>query len=92
DLKDKNLALGITTNDTVNKQENAAHANTNVTDRENQRAIQAQKIAPLTTQVVKSQAQVALTIKSEKPITVDNIAHDKGLDLSVDLGNMALSY
>ncbi len=50
------------------------------------------KVAPLTTQNIKSQAEVALTIKSDKPVTVDKISSDKGTNLNIDVGNMMMSY
>ena len=90
DLKDKNIALGITTNDTLNNKTNTTH--TGVASQRSPSIIPAQKITPLTTQPTKSLAQVALTIKSDKPVTIDKATSGKGVDLSINLGNMALSY
>lgn len=47
---------------------------------------------PLTNQNIKSQSEVSLTIKSEKPINVDKIKSDKGTELSLNVGNMGMSY
>ncbi|WP_023604701.1 hypothetical protein, partial [Aliivibrio logei] len=82
--------LGITTNDTLNNKTNTTH--TGVANRKKPSIIPAQKITPLTTQPTKNLAQVALTIKSDKPVTIDKATSGKGVDLSINLGNMALSY
>ncbi|OCH17198.1 hypothetical protein A6E04_19205 [Aliivibrio logei] len=88
-VKDKNIELGITTNETLNKNTNSKRTGTTQKDSS---VISGQKITPLTTYTVKSQAEVALTIKSEKPITVDKVNSDNGTNLSVDVGNMMMSY
>jgi hypothetical protein len=88
-VKDKNIELGITTNETLNKNTNSKRTGTTQKDSS---VISGQKITPLTTYTVKSQAEVALTIKSEKPIIVDKVNSDNGTNLSVDVGNMMMSY
>ena len=49
-------------------------------------------IVPLMNYAVQSQAEVALTIKSDKPVVVDKVKSDKGTSLNVDVGSMAMSY
>ncbi|EPP23961.1 hypothetical protein L911_1732 [Vibrio fluvialis I21563] len=39
-----------------------------------------------------SRSEVALTIKSDKPVTVDKAKSDKGTDLNLDVGNLGWSY
>ncbi len=89
DLKDKSIELGIITNETTNK-------HTSTSDKASlmkyQEMTPVRKVAPLTTQNIKSQAEVALTIKSDKPVTVDKINSDKGTNLNIDVGNMMMSY
>ena len=50
------------------------------------------KATPLTNQAMKSKAEVALTIKSDKPVSIDKAMNEKGTDLSLNLGNMSMSY
>jgi len=47
---------------------------------------------PITNQTVKSKSEVALTIKSDKPVTVDKAKSEKGTDLNLDVGGLGLSY
>ncbi|MBD1567965.1 hypothetical protein [Aliivibrio sp. S10_S31] len=88
-LKDKNTKLGITT-ETTNK------TNQNTTTPHQWSApggiTPIQQTAPLTNQTLKSQAEVALTIKSDKPVIVDKASSEKGTDLSLNMGNMSMSY
>ncbi|AGH81353.1 hypothetical protein PCNPT3_07075 [Psychromonas sp. CNPT3] len=86
-LKDKNVKLGITTNDTLNKHSRWSSKNS---FSENLSPIS--KVPPLTNYVMKSKAEVSLTIKSEKPISIDKIKNDKGTNIKLDTGNMMLSY
>jgi hypothetical protein len=51
-----------------------------------------QPITPLMNHSVQSQSEVALTIKSDKPVFVDKAQSDKGTSLSIDVGNMMMSY
>ncbi|ODS09737.1 hypothetical protein [Vibrio scophthalmi] len=48
--------------------------------------------APLGSQTVKSQSEVSLMIKSDKPVRVESMNSDKATDVSVNLGNMAMSF
>lgn len=88
-LKDKNTKLGITTETTNKTNQNTAiphqwSAPGGITP--------IQQTAPLTNQTLKSQAEVALTIKSDKPVIVDKATSEKGTDLNLNLGNMSMSY
>lgn len=47
---------------------------------------------PIKAQSVNSKSEVALTIKSDKPVTVDKANSDKHTDIDLDVGNMAWSY
>lgn len=86
-IKDKNAQIGITTDETLSRRANG---------QENQglsgNIIPMSKATPLTNQTVKSQAEVALTIKSETPVRVDKATSEKGTDLKVNVGNMMVSY
>lgn len=88
-VKDTNAKLGITTNETTNR---ASHdqASTQRQSLSNTPALSAYQ--PLNGHTVKSQSEVAVTIKSEKPITVDKAKSDKGTNLNLNVGNMAMSY
>lgn len=47
---------------------------------------------PIKNQSLNSKSEVALTIKSDKPVTVDKAKSEKGTDLNLDVGNMSMSY
>ncbi|MFA1562597.1 coiled-coil domain-containing protein [Aliivibrio fischeri] len=88
-LKDKNTKLDITTETTNKTSQNTTtphqwSAPGGITP--------IQQTAPLTNQTLKSQAEVALTIKSDKPVIVDKASSEKGTDLSLNMGNMSMSY
>jgi hypothetical protein len=98
-LKDKSIELGVTTNETANKNTNKRESSTFDNGQYNPSPGQInssmkpmQQMTPLTTQNIRSQSEVALTIKSDKPVTVDKVNSDKGTNLSIDVGNMMMSY
>lgn len=98
-LKDKSIELGVITNETANKTTNKRESSTFDNGQYNPSPGQInssirpmQQMTPLTTQNIRSQSEVALTIKSEKPVTVDKVSSDKGTNLSIDVGNMMMSY
>jgi hypothetical protein len=98
-LKDKSIELGVTTNETANKNTNKRERSTFDNGQYNPSPGQInssmkpmQQMTPLTTQNIRSQSEVALTIKSDKPVTVDKVNSDKGTNLSIDVGNMMMSY
>ena len=87
-ISDKNAMIGITTNENINQSVVSTRSELG-----GESVISpTSKIAPLTTQSVKSQAEIAVTIKSEAPVTVDKVGSDKHTNLSVDVGSMMLSY
>ncbi|MEZ8115157.1 hypothetical protein ACED44_09475 [Vibrio splendidus] len=47
---------------------------------------------PITQQTMKSESEVSLTIKSDKPVAIDNTKSDEGTNLNLDVGNMATSF
>ncbi|MEC4728994.1 hypothetical protein HWQ46_26125 [Shewanella sp. D64] len=90
ELKDKSVEMGITTNEIMNTKkmfESLPGGSGELT-----RLAPVQPITPLMNHAVKSQAEVALTIKSDKPVSVDKANSDKGTNLNIDVGNMMLSY
>ena len=87
-LKDKNVKLGITTNEALNKKSTLTSSNTSLS----KNIMPLSKVAPLTNHAIKSKAEVSLTIKSEKPISIDKVKNDKGTNIKLDTGNMMLSY
>ncbi len=89
-LKDKNVKLGITTAETAN-QANKEGATPHQWAAPGGVA-PIQNMAPLTNQTLKSQAEVALTIKSDKPVSIDKASSEKGTDLNLNVGNMMMSY
>ncbi|WED23525.1 hypothetical protein L3Q72_19995 [Vibrio sp. JC009] len=93
-IKDKNAKLGITTNETRNQTERTRTEQTyNAYQAGGLTAMKTHNpYQPLTNQAVKSKSEVALTIKSEKPVTVDQAKSEKGTDLNLDVGNMSFSY
>ena len=93
-LKDKNVKLGITTTDTDNRRQNQAD-----TQQQGQQyqtgsmhSPSQLQYQPLGNQTVKSKSEVKLTIQSDKPVAIDKAVSEKGTDLSVNVGNMAMSY
>ncbi|MEL7290411.1 MAG: hypothetical protein AAGJ78_04835 [Pseudomonadota bacterium] len=89
-VKDKNATLGITTNEQHNKEARTAHGYQTgglTTKQSTYGAYQ-----PLKGQMNKSKSEVSLTIKSDKPVTVDKANSDKHTDIDLDVGNMAWSY
>ena len=87
-LKDKNVKLGITTNEALNKKSTLISSNTSLS----KNIMPFSKVAPLTNHAIKSKAEVSLTIKSEKPISIDQVKNDKSTNIKLDTGNMMLSY
>ena len=47
---------------------------------------------PLKPQAMNSKSEVSLTIKSDKPVNIDQATSDKGTDVNVNTGNMSMSY
>lgn len=88
-LADANKKIGITTDGTINSQR---HDRTTKQQKGLTNASALSTYQPLNGQAVKSQSEVAVTIKSEKPITVDKAKSDKGTNLNLNVGNMAMSY
>lgn len=88
-VKDTNAKLGITTDETINRTTRDAAAGQEK-GLSNNPALSAYQ--PLNTHTVKSQSEVALTIKSDKPVTVDKAKSDNRTNLNVNTGNMAMSY
>ncbi|MBD0786422.1 hypothetical protein HUO09_08685 [Vibrio sp. Y2-5] len=90
-IKDKNATLGITTNETHNQTERkktyADYQNSSLKTPSTYDQYQ-----PLKNQTLNSKSEVSLTIKSEKPVTVDKAKSEKGMDLNLDLGDMGFSY
>lgn len=88
-VKDTNAKLGITTNETTNRtsQDQATAQKKGLRSSPALSAYQ-----PLNSNTLKSQSEVAVTIKSEKPVTVDKARSDKNTNLNLNLGNMAMSY
>ncbi|ACH66750.1 conserved hypothetical protein [Aliivibrio fischeri MJ11] len=90
-VKDKNAKLGITTTESQTQTIATSYHNQSKQGLSNN-IIPMSKATPLTNQTVKSQAEVALTIKSDKPVTIDKAKSEKGTDLSLNVGNMSMSY
>ena len=90
-IKDKNATLGITTNESQNSAVATSYHNQPKQGFSNS-IIPMSKTSPLTNQAMKSKAEVALTIKSDKPVSIDKATSEKGTDLSLNLGNMSMSY
>ena len=86
-IKDKNTKLGITTNETYNRTEQ--HGYTGYQAGGLTAQSQYQPYQPLAPKTMKSKSEVSLTIKSDKPVSVDQAKTDKGTDLNMDVGNMA---
>ncbi len=89
-IKDKNARLGITTNETYNRNERhgySAYQAGGLTPKPQYNPYQ-----PLAPQTMKSKSEVSLTIKSDQPVKLDKAKTDKGTDLNMDVGNMGWSY
>lgn len=91
ELQDKNIELGITTNETHNQTERRKTYSDYQTGSFAVPGSYGQ-YKPLTGQTLNSKSEVSLTIKSDKPVTVDKAESEKGTDLNLDVGNMAFSY
>ncbi|MGL6026050.1 MAG: hypothetical protein ACRC0U_02920 [Vibrio sp.] len=91
DIKNKNVEIGITTNETTNKTDRRkTHSDSQASSFTAPNSYGQYK--PLTSQTLNSKSEVALTIKSDKPVTVDKAKSEKGTNLNLDVGNMAFSY
>ncbi|ELV8595307.1 hypothetical protein QNE22_002685 [Vibrio fluvialis] len=90
-IKDKNATLGIVTNETRNHTDRTKA----YTDYQSG-GLPAHKpynpYQPIMSQTLNSRSEVALTIKSDKPVTVDKAKSEKGTDLNLDVGNLGWSY
>ncbi|MFA0026470.1 hypothetical protein AB4369_26610, partial [Vibrio sp. 10N.261.49.A5] len=51
-----------------------------------------QSYQPLKPQSINNKSEVSLTIKSQTPVAIDKAKSDKGIDLNLDVGNMATSF
>ena len=97
-IKDKNVKLGISTDETVNQttarkpNSEYGHSGGQYSQGLSGHIIPMSKARPLTNQTVMNKAEVALTIKSEKPVSIDKATSEKGTDLSLNVGNMMMSY
>lgn len=93
DLKNKNIEMGITTNErtktTKRTKEPPRHYGYQTGALNSSTPYSYQ---PLTNQTIQSKSEVALTIKSEKPVTIDKADSGKGTNLNLDVGNMAFGY
>ncbi|MEI6896274.1 MAG: hypothetical protein V5786_02075 [Psychromonas sp.] len=87
-IKSKNVTLGVTTNETLSKKQIGRQDRPSLS----QNIIPMAKAQPLTNQVIKSQAEVSLTIKSDKPINIDKAKSERGTNLKLNVGNMMMSY
>lgn len=90
-IKDKNATLGIVTNETRNQTDRTkaytdGQSSGLSSDKSNN------PYQPIKSQTLNSRSEVALTIKSDKPMTVDKAKSDKGTDLNLDVGNLGWSY
>ncbi|PMH93301.1 hypothetical protein BCU60_22950 [Vibrio cyclitrophicus] len=93
-IENKSATLGITTNETQNRTErtqteqgpHAYQAGGFESTKQNA------AYSPLGNQTIKSKSEVSLTIKSDKPVAIEKAKSEKGTDLNLDVGNMAVSY
>ncbi|MBE8574465.1 hypothetical protein [Vibrio sp. OPT18] len=91
-IKDKSVELGITKNETVN-QSVSTRENVDQQSRLNRSSeVLGNTYTPISNHIVKSQAEVSLTVKSDKPVQVDKVKSDKNTGLNVNVGDMAFSY
>ncbi len=89
-LKDKNISMGVTQTETTQSHVLAGHYNT-----QSGKLAGHNPYAPyqqLSNQPTKSQSEVALTIKSDKPVTVDKAKSGKNTDLNVNVGRLGWSF
>ena len=89
-MKDKNTKLGITTNETYNRTEQHGYTRYQAGGLTTQS--QYQPYQPLAPQTMKSKSEVSLTIKSDKPVSVDQAKTDRGTELNMDVGNIGWSF
>ncbi|HDM8041198.1 TPA: hypothetical protein P0E05_004328 [Vibrio fluvialis] len=90
-IKDKNATLGIVTNETRN-QTDRTKAYTDYQSSGLSAAKSNNPYQPIKSQTLNSRSEVALTIKSDKPVMVDKAKSEKGTDLNLDVGNLGWSY
>lgn len=90
-IKDKNATLGIVTNETRN-QTDRTKAYTDYQSSGLSTAKPNNPYQPIKSQTLNSRSEVALTIKSDKPVTVDKAKSEKGTELNLDVGNLGWSY
>lgn len=90
-IKDKNATLGIVTNETRN-QTDRTKAYTDGQSSGLSSAKSNNPYQPIKSQTLNSRSEVALTIKSDKPVTVDKAKSEKGTELNLDVGNLGWSY
>ncbi|WP_158108516.1 hypothetical protein [Vibrio furnissii] len=90
-IKDKNATLGIVTNETRN-QTDRTKAYTDYQSSGLSAAKPNNPYQPIKSQTLNSRSEVALTIKSDKPVTVDKAKSEKGTELNLDVGNLGWSY
>ncbi|MBN3574032.1 hypothetical protein [Vibrio neptunius] len=89
-IKDKNVKLGITTNETHHRTERQRYSDYTTGNFATQS--QYRPYQPLAPQTMKSKSEVELRIKSDKPVTVDQAKSEKGTELSLDVGSLGWSY
>ncbi|ENI4126765.1 hypothetical protein ABXY91_000133 [Vibrio fluvialis] len=90
-IKDKNATLGIVTNET-RSQTDRTKAYTDGQSSGLSSAKSNNPYQPIKSQTLNSRSEVALTIKSDKPVTVDKAKSEKGTELNLDVGNLGWSY
>lgn len=90
-IKDKNATLGITTNETSNQTERKKTYSDYQTESFSAPGSYGQ-YKPLTSQTLNSKSEISLTVKSDKPVTVDKAKSDKGTDLDLNVGDLGFSY
>ncbi|PNH98423.1 hypothetical protein [Vibrio diazotrophicus] len=90
-IKDKNATLGITTNETSNQTERKKTYADYQTESFSAPGSYGQ-YKPLTSQTLNSKSEISLTVKSDKPVTVDKAKSDKGTDLDLNVGDLGFSY
>lgn len=90
-IKDKNSTLGITTNETTNQTERKKTYQDYQTSSFSAPGSYGQ-YKPLTSQTLNSKAEIALTVKSDKPMSVDNMKSEKGTEIDLNVGDLGFSY
>ncbi|PJC85292.1 hypothetical protein CSW98_15805 [Vibrio sp. HA2012] len=91
ELQDKSIELGITTNETTNQTERRKTYSDYQTGNFSAPGSYGQ-YKPLTSQTLNSKSEISLTVKSDKPVTVDKAKSDKGTDLDLNVGDLGFSY